>query len=110
MKGRLDGRSVRVPINNVSLIDIVVDLNKEASPKEINDIIKKYSQNELKGILGIDEHYLVSSDINNRSESSIVALDLTQSNKNMAKIFTWYDNEWGYSNRLLDMVKYILSF
>ena len=107
MKGKLDGRSVRVPVNNVSLIDIVVDLEKEASVKEINDLFKKYSQNELKGILSVDENYLVSSDINGRSESSIVALDLTQTNSKMAKIFTWYDNEWGYSNRLLDMAQFI---
>ena len=109
MKGRLDGRSVRVPVNNVSLIDIVVDLEKEASAKEINELFKRYAQNELKGILAVDENYLVSSDINGRNESSIVALDLTQTNGKMAKIFTWYDNEWGYSNRLLDMATFILS-
>ncbi len=109
MKGRFDGRSVRVPVNNVSLIDIVVDLKKEVLPNEINELIKEYSKNELKGILGVDENYLVSSDINGRSESSIVALDLTQTNSNMAKIFTWYDNEWGYSNRLLDMAKWIMG-
>ena len=108
MKGRLDGRSVRVPVNNVSLIDIVVDLEKEASAKEINELFKRYAQ-KLKGILAVDENYLVSSDINGRSESSIVALDLTQTNGKMAKIFTWYDNEWGYSNRLLDMATFILS-
>ena len=107
MKGRLDGRSVRVPVNNVSLIDIVVDLKKDVLAEEINEILRNYSKNELKGILGVDESYLVSSDINGRSESSIVALDLTQTNKNMVKIFTWYDNEWGYSNRLLDMAKFI---
>jgi len=109
MKGKLDGRSVRVPVNNVSLIDIVVDLKQNISSDEINKLFEKYSQNELKGILAVDKNYLVSSDINNRSESSIVALDLTQTNKNMAKIFTWYDNEWGYSNRLLDMAKFILN-
>ena len=109
MRGRLDGRSVRVPVNNVSLIDIVVDLKKNVLASEINELLKEYSQNELKGILAVDEHYLVSSDINGRSESSIVALDLTQTNENMAKIFTWYDNEWGYSNRLLDMAKFILN-
>ncbi len=109
MKGRLDGRSVRVPVNNVSLIDIAVDLKKEVLPNEINELIKEYSKKELKGILGVDENYLVSSDINGRSESSIVALDLTQTNSNMAKIFTWYDNEWGYSNRLLDMAKWIMG-
>jgi len=109
MKGRLDGRSVRVPVNNVSLIDLVVDLNKDVIPGEINELIKFHANTDLKGILGIDENYLVSSDINGRSESAVVALDLTQVNQNMLKLFAWYDNEWGYSNRLLDMAKYILS-
>jgi glyceraldehyde 3-phosphate dehydrogenase len=109
LKGKLDGRSVRVPVNNVSLMDLVVVLKKEATSKEINELIEFHSKTSLKGILGVDNDYLVSSDINGRSESSIVALDLTQSNKNLAKIFAWYDNEWGYSNRLLDMAKYILS-
>jgi len=107
MKNRLDGRSVRVPVNNVSLIDIVIDLEREADIKEINTLFEEYSKNELKGILAVDKNYLVSSDINGRSESSVVALDLTQTNGKMAKIFTWYDNEWGYSNRLLDMAEYI---
>ncbi len=109
MKNRLDGRSVRVPVNNVSLIDIVIDLKKNVISKEINELFEFYSKTELKNILAVDKNYLVSSDINGRSESSIVALDLTQTNKNMVKIFTWYDNEWGYSNRLLDMAKFILS-
>jgi len=107
MRGRLDGRSVRVPVNNVSLIDLVVDLKKDVIFKEINELIKFHANTDLKGILGIDENYLVSSDMNGRSESSIVALDLTQTNKNMLKLFAWYDNEWGYSNRLLDMAKFI---
>jgi len=107
MKGKLDGRSIRVPVNNVSLIDLVVDLKKDVIPQEINELIKFHSNTDLRGILGIDENYLVSSDINGRSESAIVALDLTQANKNMLKLFAWYDNEWGYSNRLLDMAKFI---
>jgi len=110
MKNRLDGRSMRVPVNNVSLIDIVVNLEKKADAKEINALFEEYSKNELKGILAVDKNYLVSSDINGRSESSVVALDLTQTNGKMVKIFTWYDNEWGYSNRLLDMAKYIGSW
>jgi len=109
LKGKLDGRSVRVPVNNVSLLDLAVVLKKEVNADEINELIKFHSKTDLRGILGIDGDYLVSSDINGRSESSIVALDLTQTNGRLAKIFAWYDNEWGYSNRLLDMAKYILS-
>ncbi|MEO1959081.1 MAG: type I glyceraldehyde-3-phosphate dehydrogenase [Nautiliaceae bacterium] len=109
LKGKLDGRSVRVPVNNVSLLDFAVVLKKEVNAKEINELIEFHSKSDLRGILGIDKEYLVSTDINGRSESGIVALDLTQTNKNLAKIFAWYDNEWGYSNRLLDMAKYILS-
>jgi glyceraldehyde 3-phosphate dehydrogenase len=61
----------------------------------------------LKGILEVDEEYKVSSDINSNPASSIVALDLTKVNKNLVKLFSWYDNEWGYSNRMIDMAKYI---
>ena len=109
LKGKLDGRSVRVPVNNVSLMDFVVMLKKETTADEINELMEFHSKTSLKGILGIDKDYLVSSDINGRSESAVVALDLTQCNNSLAKIFAWYDNEWGYSNRLLDMAKYILS-
>ena len=110
LKGKLDGRSVRVPVANVSLLDLVVEVEKETSVEEVNNLLKKYSKNELNGILGIDENYLVSSDLIGRSESSIVATDLTQVNKNLIKIFSWYDNEWGYANRLLDMAKFIYNF
>jgi len=109
LKGKLDGRSVRVPVNNVSLLDFAVVLKKDVNANEINELIEFHSKTDLRGILGVDGEYLVSSDINGRSESSIVALDLTQTNGKLAKIFSWYDNEWGYSNRLLDMAKYILS-
>ena len=108
LKGRLDGRSVRVPVANVSLLDLVVEVDKETTAEEVNSLIKEYANGELKGILGVDENYLVSSDIIGRSESSIFALDLTQVNGNLIKIFSWYDNEWGYANRLLDMAGYIL--
>ncbi len=109
MKGRLDGRSVRVPVNNVSLIDIVVELGKTVTKEEINELIKFHAKTDLKNILGVDDNnFYVSSDINNNPLSSIAALDLTQTNGNLAKIFTWYDNEWGYSNRLLDMAEYIM--
>ncbi len=108
LKGKLDGRSVRVPVANVSLLDLVVEVDKETTAEEVNSLIKEYANGELKGILGVDENYLVSSDIIGRSESSIFAADLTQVNGNLIKIFSWYDNEWGYANRLLDMAGYIL--
>ena len=109
LKGKLDGRSVRVPVNNVSLMDLVVEVEKVPTIDELNEIFEFHSKSDLKGILGIDENYLVSSDINGRSESSIIAKDLTQINSNLIKIFSWYDNEWGYSNRLLDMAEFILK-
>ncbi|WP_457560785.1 type I glyceraldehyde-3-phosphate dehydrogenase [Caminibacter sp.] len=110
LRGKLDGRSVRVPVNNVSLLDFVVELSKETSSEEINELMRFHSKTDLKGILGIDENYSVSSDINGRSESAIFVPDLTQVNENLIKIFAWYDNEWGYSNRLLEMASYILRF
>ena len=109
LKGKLDGRSVRVPVNNVSLLDLVVELDRDTSVQEINELLEFHAKTDLRGILGIDKNYGVSSDMNGRSESAVAALDLTQVNKNLVKIFAWYDNEWGYSNRLLDMAKYILS-
>ncbi len=109
LKGKLDGRSVRVPVNNVSLMDLVVEVEKVPNLDELNELFEFHSNTDLKNILGIDENYLVSSDINGRSESSIIAKDLTQIQGNLIKIFAWYDNEWGYSNRLLDMAEFILN-
>ena len=109
LKGKLDGRSVRVPVNNVSLLDFVVELNTKTSVEDVNELIEFHSKTDLKGIIGIDKEFCVSSDINGRSESAVVALDLTQVNENLVKIFAWYDNEWGYANRLLDMAKFILG-
>jgi glyceraldehyde 3-phosphate dehydrogenase len=109
LKNRLDGRSVRVPVANVSLMDFTVELSKNVTKEEINELFEFHSKSDLRGILGIDNNYSVSSDINGRSESAIIAPDLTQVNDNLIKIFAWYDNEWGYSNRLLDMAKFILS-
>jgi glyceraldehyde 3-phosphate dehydrogenase len=110
LKGKLDGVSVRVPVSNVSLMDLTLELNKETTKEEINELIKFHSLTDLKGILEVDEEYKVSSDINSNPASSIVALDLTKVNKNLVKIFSWYDNEWGYSNRMIDMAKYIYQF
>jgi glyceraldehyde 3-phosphate dehydrogenase len=109
LKGKLDGRSVRVPVNNVSLMDLVLELNTNVSADEINNLLEFHSKTTLKGILEIDYDYRVSSDINSNPASSIVAIDLTQTNGNLVKIFSWYDNEWGYSNRMIEMAKFILQ-
>jgi len=109
LKGKLDGRSVRVPVNNVSLMDLTLQLKKNVTADEINELIEFHARTDLRGIIGIDYEYAVSSDINGRSESAVFVPDLTQANGNLLKIFAWYDNEWGYSNRLLDMVEYIFN-
>jgi glyceraldehyde 3-phosphate dehydrogenase len=106
LKGKLDGRSVRVPVNNVSLLDFVVEVAKDTDVDEVNEVIKSYVDNH---ILGIDTNYGVSSDMLGRSESSIFVPDLTQVNRHLIKIFSWYDNEWGYANRLVEMAKFIKS-
>jgi len=108
LKGKLDGRSVRVPVANVSLMDLVIELNQNVTVDEINELLSFHAKTDLKGILEIDTEYKVSSDINSNPASSIVAADLTQANGNLVKIFAWYDNEWGYSNRMIEMAQYIL--
>jgi glyceraldehyde 3-phosphate dehydrogenase len=109
LKGKLDGRSVRVPVANVSLMDLVLELDCEVSAEEINELLEFHAKTDLKGILEIDCEYKVSSDINSNPASSIVASDLTQANGNLVKIFSWYDNEWGYSNRMVEMAEFILK-
>ena len=109
LKGKLDGRSVRVPTPNVSLMDLVVELETEATAQGINRKLEEYSRGEMAGILELDTQFKVSSDINGNPASSIVAVDLTQANGNLVKLFSWYDNEWGYANRLLEMGEFILG-
>jgi glyceraldehyde 3-phosphate dehydrogenase len=84
-------------------------LNTDVNVDEINELLKFHAKTDLKGILEIDYDYKVSSDINFNPASSIVAIDLTQANGNLVKIFSWYDNEWGYSNRMIEMGEFILS-
>ena len=109
LKGKLDGRSVRVPVANVSLMDLVLELNQSVTAQDLNELLAFHAKTDLKGILEIDNDYKVSSDINSNPASSIVAKDLTQANGNLVKIFSWYDNEWGYSNRMIEMAEFILS-
>ncbi len=108
LEGRVDGMAFRVPIPTVSCIDAVVKLNKEASVDEINQAFKKYENKELKGILGTTDEELVSVDFRGDSRSSIVDLMNTKVMKGgYAKVVAWYDNEWGYVSRIVDLIKWM---
>ena len=108
LKGRFDGISVRVPTPNVSLVDVVMDVDKETTSEEVNKALKDAANEELKGILAFSEEPLVSSDFKGNSNSSIVDAEYTKViGGHMIKILSWYDNEWGYSCRVRDLIKYI---
>ena len=103
LNGKLDGVSIRVPTPNVSVVDLTFESSKEPSENEINSTIKNSSLNELKGVLGYTEEKLVSMDFNHDPHSSIFAADQTKVlQKNMVRVLSWYDNEWGFSNRMAD--------
>jgi len=107
LEGKLDGIAIRVPTPNVSLVDLVVTVEKTAGREEVNAAFKKASEGELKGILGYTEEPLVSSDYMQTSESGTVDALETKVNGNLVKTLSWYDNEWGYSCRLRDLVRFI---
>lgn len=110
LKGKLDGMAIRVPTPNVSLIDLVVEVERDTTKEEVNAIFKEMSENELKGILRYEESPLVSIDYNGAEDSSIVdSLSTNVIGKNMVKVLSWYDNEWGYSSRTKDLLKYIIK-
>jgi glyceraldehyde 3-phosphate dehydrogenase len=110
LKGKFDGISVRVPTPNVSLIDVVIDVEKETTTEEVNQALKDAASSELSGILAFNEEPLVSSDFKRNSNSSIVDAEYTKViGGHMIKILSWYDNEWGYSCRVRDLVKYIVG-
>ena len=106
LNGKLDGFAIRVPTINVSLVDLCINVKKESSLDEINSIIKKASENELSGILGYNSEPLVSIDFNHSSFSSVYDESLSRiMNNKFFKICSLYDNEWGFSNRMLDVAK-----
>lgn len=105
LKGKLDGLAIRAPVACGSITDFVAVLSKPVTKEEVNAALKKASEKELKGILAYSEDELVSSDIIRNTNSSIIDSILTQANGNMVKILSWYDNEYGYSNRLAELVK-----
>jgi len=108
MAGKFSGYSVRVPTPIVSLVDFVCELNRDTTTEELRSVLKAAAQGPLKGILGYSEAPLVSSDFIGDPRSSIVDADFTMvQSGNMAKIYSWYDNEWGYSCRLGDLVAYM---
>lgn len=108
LKGKFDGISVRVPTPNVSLVDVVMDVERDTTTEEINGALKEAANGELKGILSFCEEPLVSADFKGNSNSSIVDAEYTKViGGNMIKILSWYDNEWGYSCRVRDLIKYI---
>lgn len=110
LKGKLNGGAMRVPTPNVSLVDLVVELEKDTTVEEINAALRNASENELKGIMGYSEEPLVSGDYNgNPNSSTIDALSTMVMEGNMAKVISWYDNESGYSHRVVDLVEYIAS-
>ena len=108
--GRLDGMAIRVPTPNVSLIDLVVEVKKNASAKEVNEVFKEAAREGLKNILRVEDNPLVSIDYNGDPYSSIVdGLSTIVMKDKMIKVLAWYDNEWGYSNRVKDLLKFIIS-
>lgn len=107
LKGKLDGYALRVPTPDVSVIDATFILKKETTKEEINEILKKAADGHLKGILGFTTKELVSVDFIGDSRSSIIDSKYTQVMGNMVKIVSWYDNEWGYSCRMLDLIKIV---
>lgn len=107
LKGKLDGYALRVPVPTGSATDLTVELAKEVSVAEINSALKKASEGALKGYLTYTEDPIVSADIVTDPSSCIVDAGLTKVIGTTAKVVGWYDNEWGYSNRLVDLIKYI---
>ena len=108
LKGKLNGHAIRVPVLNTSLTDCVFEMKSNTNINEINEIFKNASRGDLKAILGYEERPLVSSDYVNDPRSSIIdALSTMVINETQVKIYAWYDNEWGYVNRLADIVKMV---
>ncbi len=109
LKGKLNGFAVRVPVPTVSLVDVVFEVEKVTTAEEVNKVLKEASEGKLKGILGYSEEPLVSSDYVGDPRSSIVDGLSTMVIGNMVKVVSWYDNEWGYSERVLDLVKLVAN-
>ena len=109
LEGKLDGMAMRVPVPNGSVVDLIVELEKSVTVNEINNVVKNASENELKGILSYSEVPLVSTDILGNPNSSIYDATSTEILENKhVRVVCWYDNEWGYSNRVVDLVRKLI--
>ncbi|WP_047153149.1 glyceraldehyde-3-phosphate dehydrogenase [Aneurinibacillus tyrosinisolvens] len=108
LKGKLNGFALRVPTPNVSIVDLVVDVKKNVTIEEVNRVLREASEGSMKGILGFTDEPLVSTDFNGNENSSIVdGLSTMVMRDRQVKVLAWYDNEWGYSCRVLDLVKFV---
>ncbi|WP_346935116.1 type I glyceraldehyde-3-phosphate dehydrogenase [Clostridium sp.] len=108
LKGKLNGLAVRVPTPTVSMTDLVCELGKSVTVEEVNGALREAAEGELKGVLGFSEEPLISMDFRGDERSSIIdALSTIVMGDNLVKVVAWYDNEWGYSNRLADLTKYV---
>jgi len=110
LKGKLDGLAIRVPVPNVSLVDFVAVLSRNTTKEEINDKFRAYAAGPMKGILACSEEELVSRDFNGNPHSSIVDMaNTTVLAGTMIKVLSWYDNEWGFSNRMADLLSFVMK-
>jgi glyceraldehyde 3-phosphate dehydrogenase len=107
LEGKLDGIALRVPTPVVSILDLICQMEKKASVEEVNNAFRKNAQEKLKGILGVEEESLVSSDFKGNPLSAIVDLQLTMAKDNLVKVVVWYDNEWAYACRLAEFAEYM---
>jgi glyceraldehyde 3-phosphate dehydrogenase len=108
LKGKLNGLAMRVPTPNVSVVDLVAEVSRDVTAEEVNTVLKRAADGPLKGILQYSEDLLVSIDFNGNDHSAIVDANLTMVLEGkMVKVLAWYDNEWGYSSRLRDLILYL---
>lgn len=108
LEGKLNGLAIRIPTSTVSMVDLVCQVQKDTSTEEVNTALKKASERELKGIMGYEEKPLVSIDYKGDPRSSIIDAQSTEViGGNLVKVMSWYDNEWGYSSRMVDLVKMV---
>ncbi|HMA98546.1 MAG TPA: erythrose-4-phosphate dehydrogenase, partial [Wenzhouxiangella sp.] len=102
LDGKLDGFAMRVPTINVSVVDLSFIAGRDTTVEEVNSVVKAAADGPLKGVLGYNDEPLVSVDFNHNPHSSVFDAGLTKVNGRLVKILSWYDNEWGFSNRMLD--------